>query len=105
MGGKDATGSTKDRLRVGELITWGPWGVALSIVRVLDPLPTHYEWVMRQHYSNYAGVRAMLHYYPETGESFFRSTLPFIVRCALQLKTLVAAAEVRSFIPKSSTSM
>jgi hypothetical protein len=60
-GGKDATGSTKDRLRVGELITWGPWGVALSIVRVLDPLPTHYEWVMRQHYSNYAGVRAMLH--------------------------------------------
>ena len=59
-GGKEATGSTKDRLRVGELIKWGPWGVALSIVRVFDPLPTHYEWVMRNNGGNFAGVRAML---------------------------------------------
>lgn len=42
------------------------------------------------------GVRAMLHYYPETVGTFFSTTLPFIVKCALQLKTLVAAAEVRS---------
>lgn len=33
--GKDGTGSTKDRLRVGEVIKWGPWGVALGIVRRL----------------------------------------------------------------------
>ena len=59
-GGKEATGSTKDRLRMGELIKWGPWGVALSIVRVFDPLPTHYEWVMRNNGGNFAGVRAML---------------------------------------------
>ena len=42
------------------------------------------------------GVRAMLHYYPETVATFFHSTLPFIFKCALQLKALVAEAEVRS---------
>ena len=40
------------------------------------------------------GVRAMFHYYPETLGTFFSTTLPFIIKCALQLKTLVAAAEV-----------
>jgi len=60
-GGKDATGSSKDRLRVGELIKWGPWGVALEVVRVFDPLPTHYEWVMRANTGNFAGIKSMLH--------------------------------------------
>lgn len=59
--GKEACGATKDRLRMGEQITWGPWGVALSIVRVIDPLPTHYEWVARNNAGNFAGLRAMLH--------------------------------------------
>ena len=44
------------------------------------------------------GVRAMLYYYPETVETFFVSTLPFIIECVLQLKALVAAAEVHAFI-------
>ena len=44
------------------------------------------------------GVRAMLYYYPETVETFFVSTLPFIIKCVLQLKALVAAAEVHAFI-------
>ena len=60
-GFKDASGSSKDRLRIGEQIKWGPWGVVLSLVRVSDPLPTHYEWAMRNHGGNFAGIKQMLH--------------------------------------------
>ena len=59
-GSKDSCGSAKDRFRMGELITWGPWGVALSIVRVADPLATHYEWTYRTHAGNFAATKKML---------------------------------------------
>ena len=59
-GGKDACGSAKDRFRLGEQIKWGPWGVALAIVRVADPLPTHYEMIYRHHAGNFAAVKKSL---------------------------------------------
>ena len=59
-GGREANGSTAERLRMGELIKWGPWGQALSIVRVFEPLETHYEWVYRNQVGNFAGIKASL---------------------------------------------
>ena len=56
-GDRETCGSLADRFRMGEQISWGPWGNILSIVRVEKPLATHYEWISFFSTNNYSALK------------------------------------------------
>ena len=59
-GDRATCGSTKNRLRLGEQIAWSAWGRALSIVRVLQPLETHYEWAAFTQQGSFSAIKRLL---------------------------------------------
>ena len=59
-GTRETCGSLSEHFRMGEQITWSPWGTILSILRVEKPLDTHFEFLSFFNVNNYAAVKKML---------------------------------------------
>jgi hypothetical protein len=59
-GTRETCGSLSEHFRMGEQITWSPWGTILSILRVEKPLDTHFEFLAFFNVNNYAAVKKML---------------------------------------------